>query len=83
MAIKPELINAHEIIVKCAGGEVPETEQAPAETAKAEEPKPAEVTNEKPAKEPSKLSKISIIVLAIGIILCIIGAIELVLSLKG
>ena len=83
LAIKPELINAHEIIVKCAGGEVPETEQAPAETAKAEEPKPAEVTNEKPAKEPSKLSKISIIVLAIGIILCIIGAIELVLSLKG
>ena len=62
---------------------MPETEQAPAETDKAEEPKPAEVTTEKTAKEPSKLSKISIIVLAIGIILCIIGAIELVLSLKG
>ena len=83
LAIKPELINAHEIIVKCAGGELPETEQAPAEPAKAEEQKPAEVEIEKTAKEPSKLSKLSIIVLAIGIILCIIGAIGLVLSLKG
>ena len=83
LAIKPELINAHEIIVKCAGGELPDTEQAPAESVKAEEQKPAEVEIEKTAKEPSRLSKLSIIVLAIGIILCIIGAIGLVLSLKG
>ena len=83
LAIKPELINAHEIIVKCAGGELPDTEQAPAESVKAEEQKTAEVEIEKTAKEPSRLSKLSIIVLAIGIILCIIGAIGLVLSLKG
>ena len=83
--VKPvvaKLINAHEIIVKCAGGEVPETEQAPAEPAKAEEPQTSEANTEI-TKEPSKLSKLSIIVLVIGIILCVVGAIELVISLKG
>ena len=81
-AIKPELITAHEIIKKCAGEEVTEVQQA--ETEKAAEPNAAEVSKEQEiTKEPSKISKISIIVLAIGVILCIIGAIELVLSLKG
>ena len=82
LAIKPELINAHEIIVKCAGGEVPETAQASSEPSKEETPKASE-TKEEIKKEPSKISKFSIVVLAIGIILFIIGAIELVLSLKG
>ena len=81
-AIKPELITAHEIIKKCAGEEVTEAQQA--ETEKAAEPNAAEVSKEQEiTKEPSKISKISIIILAIGVILCIIGAIELVLSLKG
>ena len=81
-AIKPELITAHEIIKKCAGEEVAEVQQA--ETEKAAEPIAAEVSKEQEiTKEPSKISKISIIILAIGVILCIIGAIELVLSLKG
>ena len=82
LAIKPELINAHEIIVKCAGGEVPETAEASSEPSKEETPKASE-TKEEIKKEPSKISKFSIVVLAIGIILFIIGAIELVLSLKG
>ena len=81
-AIKPELITAHEIIKKCAGEEAAETQIA--ETEKAPEPKTAEVSKEQEVtKEPSKISKISIIILAIGVILCIIGVIELVLSLKG
>ncbi len=81
-AIKPELITAHEIIKKCAGEEGTEVQQA--ETEKAAEPNAAEVSKEQEiTKEPSKISKISIIILAIGVILCIIGAIELVLSLKG
>ena len=82
LAIKPELINAHEIIVKCAGGEVPETaaEAAP-EPSKEESTKSSETKEIK--KEPSKISKFSIVVLAIGIILFIIGSIELVLALKG
>jgi hypothetical protein len=82
LAIKPELINAHEIIVKCAGGEVPETDQAPSEPSKEETAKSSE-TKEEIKKEPSKISKFSIIVLAIGIFLFIIGSLELVLSLKG
>ena len=81
LAIKPELIKAHEIISKCAGEEPAKTEPEPekAPVAAAEEVKaPA-----KPAKEPSKISKVSVILIAIGIILCIIGTIELVLTLKG
>ena len=61
---------------------MPETEQAPAEPAKGEEPQTSEANTEI-TKEPSKLSKLSIIVLVIGIILCLVGAIELVISLKG
>ena len=34
-------------------------------------------------KSPSRISKISIVLLIIGAILCIVGAIELVLSVKG
>lgn len=89
LAIKPELINAHEIIVKCAGGEVPAAPEVPAEPEvpakgeKAEEPQTSEGKKEEAAKEPSKISKISIIVLVIGLVLCIVGAIELVLSIKG
>ena len=82
LAIKPELINAHEIIVKCAGGEVPETAEASSEPSREETPKASE-TKKEIKKEPSKISKFSIVVLAIGIFLFIIGAIELVLSLKG
>lgn len=82
LAIKPELINAHEIIVKCAGGEVPETAEASSEPSREETPEASE-TKEEIKKEPSKISKFSIVVLAIGIFLFIIGAIELVLSLKG
>ena len=83
-AIKPELVNAHEIIVKCAGGEVAEqaAEAAP-EPEKPAEPEVAAAEKEEIKKEPSKISKISIIVLAIGVILCVVGTIELVLSLKG
>ena len=86
LAIKPELINAHEIIVKCAGGEVPaaaaETAEAQTEPSKEEQTKSSE-TKEEIKKEPSRISKFSIVVLAIGIILFIIGSIELVLALKG
>lgn len=87
LAIKPELIKAHEIISKCAGEEAaqakpepvsePEPEKAPASV-------PAETKTPEPAaKEPSKISKVSVILITIGIILCIIGTIELVLTLKG
>ena len=83
LAIKPELISAHEIIVKCAGGEVPATPaEAQPEPSKEETTKASE-TKEEVKKKPSKISKFSIVVLAIGIILFIIGSIELVLSLKG
>ena len=86
LAIKPELINAHEIIVKCAGGEVPaaaaETAEAQTEPSKEEQTKSSE-TKQEIKKEPSRISKFSIVVLAIGIILFIIGSIELVLALKG
>ena len=79
-AIKPELIKAHEIITKCAGGETeqakPEPEKAPAVAAETKTPEPA-------GKEPSKISKISVILIVIGVILCVIGTIELVLTLKG
>ena len=80
-SIKPELIKAHEIISKCAGDEpaqtVPEPEKTPA--AVAADTKAAEPVT----KEPSKVSKISVVLITIGIILCIIGTIELVLTLKG
>ena len=86
LAIKPELINAHEIIVKFAGGEVPAAAEtaaeAGAEPSKEEQTKSSE-TKQEIKKEPSKISKISIVVLAIGIVLFIIGSIELVLALKG
>ena len=86
LAIKPELINAHEIIVKCAGGEVPaaaaETAEAQTEPSKEEQTKSSE-TKQEIKKEPSRISKFSIVVLAIGIVLFIIGSIELVLALKG
>ena len=81
LAIKPELISAHEIIKKCAGEEVETAQPEPAkvpEAAKAENTEP-----QKETKEPSKISKISVVLITIGIILCIIGTIELVLSLKG
>ena len=82
-AIKPEIIKAHEIISKCAGEEPAVTQPEP-EPAKAPETVAADkMEPEVQPKEPSKISKISIIMLAIGIVLCIIGAIELVLSLKG
>ena len=81
LAIKPELIKAHEIITKCAGEEPaeqakPEPEKIPAAAAETVTPEPA-------AKEPSKISKVSVVLITIGIILCIIGTIELVLTLKG
>lgn len=80
-SIKPELIKAHEIISKCAGEEpekaVPEPEKTP--PAVAADTQAAEPV----AKEPSKVSKISVVLITIGIILCIIGTIELVLTLKG
>ena len=83
LAIKPELISAHEIIVKCAGGEVSAAAaEAQPEPSKEETTKASE-TKEEVKKKPSKISKFSIVVLAIGIILFIIGSIELVLSLKG
>ncbi len=81
LAIKPELIKAHEIITKCAGGETavtetkPEPENVPA-ASDAKSPEPV-------TKEPSKISKVSVVMIVIGIILCIIGTIELVLTLKG
>jgi len=83
LAIKPEIIKAHEIISKCAGEEPAAAEPQP-EPAKEPEVVAAEKKEpEVEIKQPSKISKISIIMLAIGIALCIIGAIELVLSLKG
>lgn len=79
-SIKQELVDAHEIIRKCAGEE---TEQ-PAQPEPGKEKVAAAATEkEEITKEPSRISKISIILLAIGVILCIIGAIELVLSFKG
>ena len=82
-AIKPELLNAHEIIKKCAGEDTAAEAGTQPEPAKEPEVKPSEPEIEKETKEPSKISKISIIMLIIGLALCIIGAIELVLSLKG
>ena len=80
-SIKPELIKAHEIISKCAGEEpaqtIPEPEKTPAAAATDTQ------TAEPVTKEPSKVSKISVVLITIGIILCIIGTIELVLTLKG
>ena len=81
-AIKPELVNAHEIILKCAGQEVPASEVEP-ENAKTAETEASAENKEEIKKEPSRVSKISIIILAAGIILCVIGVISLVLSLKG
>ena len=81
-AIKPELVNAHEIILKCAGQEVPASEAEP-ENAKTAETEASAENKEEIKKEPSRVSKISIIILAAGIILCVIGVISLVLSLKG
>ena len=81
-AIKPELLNAHEIIKKCAGEE---TEQAPEttekETPEVKEPEVAAAETE--PKQPSRISKLSIIMLGIGLALFIIGLIELVLAFKG
>ena len=87
LAIKPEIIKAHEIISKCAG-ENPVEAQAQPEPGPEKAPEPEVVAADKKepeveVKEPSKISKISIIMLIIGVVLCIIGAIELVLSLKG
>ena len=87
LAIKPEIIKAHEIISKCAG-EDPVEAQAQPEPGPEKAPEPEVVAADKKepeveVKEPSKISKISIIMLIIGVVLCIIGAIELVLSLKG
>ena len=87
LAIKPEIIKAHEIISKCAG-EDPAEAQAQPEPGPEKAPEPEVVAADKKepeveVKEPSKISKISIIMLIIGVVLCIIGAIELVLSLKG
>lgn len=81
-AIKSELLNAHEIIKKCAGEE---TEQAP-ETAEKETPEvkePEVAAAETEPKQPSRISKLSIIMLGIGLALFIIGLIELVLAFKG
>ena len=81
-AIKPELMAAHEIIKKCAGDEAEQTAAA-AETET--QPKPAGVTpiaaEEK--KQPKAVSKISVVLLIIGILLTVVGTIELVISLKG
>lgn len=80
-AIKPELIKAHGIITKCAGEEAAQPKPEPEK-----EPEPAAketVAEETVAKEPSRISKVSVILLTIGIILTIIGTIELVLTLKG
>lgn len=81
-AIKPELVNAHEIIKKCAGEG---SEQAP-ETAGNEAPEtkePEVAAAETQPKQPSRVSKLSIIMLGIGLALFIIGLIELVLAFKG
>lgn len=82
-AIKPELMAAHEIIKKCAGEEVeekPQNEGAAKETEVKAEQTPV---TESSSKEPSKISKISIGVLILGILLFVIGATMLVISLKG
>ena len=81
-AIKQELIDAHAIIKKCA---VEETEQEPEQVSQPEPEKAVVAAAEKTEiaadeKEPSRISKLSIIMLAIGVILCIVGAIELALS---
>ena len=87
LAIKPEIIKAHEIISKCAGEEHVEAKAQPEpEPEKAPEPEVVAAEKKEPeteVKEPSRISKISVIMLIIGVVLCIIGAIELVLSLKG
>ena len=84
-AIKPEIIKAHEIISKCAGEEVPQAASEPEKTPPAVAADTAAETKaqETPEKEPSKISEISIILLVIGLIMFIIGTIELVLTLKG
>ena len=83
-AIKTELMNAHEIIKKCAGEEPsqPENTVAAVTEPNAAEPEAkTEVVEEK--KEPKKISKISVVMLCAGILLFVIGLIELVLTLKG
>ena len=82
-AIKPELINAHEIIKKCAGEEPDQTPAGIDNTPESAAVDTKEKEVETVAKEPSRISKISVILLIIGVILCVIGTIELVLSLKG
>ena len=77
-AIKPELVNAHEIIKKCAGEPVEAAEQTIEPSKEAETKKEEQVT-----KEPAKISKISVILLIAGITLFVISVIELVLLLKG
>ena len=80
-SIKPELIKAHEIISKCAGEE---PEKTALEPEKAPQAVAADTQTAEPVtKEPSKVSKISVVLITIGIILFIIGTIELVLTLKG
>ena len=84
LAIKPELIKAHEIITKCAGGETGETAVTETKPEPENVPATAETKTPEPVtKEPSKISKVSVILIVIGVILCIIGTIELVLTLKG
>jgi hypothetical protein len=80
-AIKPELVNAHEIIKKCAGEETEQPEPAAEEKPEVKETVVEAAPEEE--KQPSKISKLSIILLGLGILMFIIGAIELVISLKG
>ena len=81
-AIKPELMAAHEIIKKCAGDAAEQT-TATAETEP--QPKQAEVTpiTAEENKQPKAVSKISVVLLIVGILLTVVGTIELVISLKG
>ncbi len=83
-AIKPELMTAHEIIKKHAGDAVAEASEGENEP----EPQAAAVTaikeeNKIEKKEPKAISKISVVLLVIGVLLAVVGTIELVISLKG
>ena len=78
-AIRPELMSAHEIIKKCAADS--SAEASDGETEPEQQAVVTTITEDK--KNPKTVSKISVVLLCIGVLLAVIGTIELVISLKG
>lgn len=79
-AIRPELMSAHEIIKKCAADSSAEASDGETEP---EQQQAVVTTITEDKKNPKTVSKISVVLLCIGVLLAVIGTIELVISLKG